>query len=113
MKSLTHNRHIYQRKMNNKVYIVAKISGLPEAVVKAKYDRAKEVVRSHGYEPVSPIDYISPTTDWHTAMRICIPLMLQCGAYTIVDPVHTTPGGLIEDTIGQWVNLPKLYFSKL
>lgn len=99
--------------MNNKVYIVAKISGLSEALVKLKYGRAKELVRAHGYEPVSPIDFIPVDTDWHAAMRICIPLMLQCGAYTVIDPVHTTPGGLIEDTIGQWVNLPRLYFSKL
>lgn len=99
--------------MNNKVYIVAKVTGLPEAVIYSKYERAKQLVRDHGYVPVSPVDFVPPNTDWHMAMRICIPLMLQCGAYIVIDPVHTTPGGLIEDTIGRWVNLPRLHFSNL
>lgn len=97
----------------NRVYIVAKVTGLSVDLVRIKYERAKELVRQYGYEPVSPIDYITPDVDWHRAMRICIPLMLSCDAYTVIDPVHLTPGGLIEDTIGQWVNLPRLHFSKL
>lgn len=97
----------------DKVYIVAKVTGLSIDLVRLKYERAKELVRGFGYEPVSPIDFIPPNTDWHTAMRHCIPLMLSCDAYTVIDPVHTTPGGLIEDTIGQWVNLPRLQFSKV
>lgn len=97
----------------NKVYIVAKVTGLSDEIVALKYERAKQLVRSFGYEPVSPIDYIPANTPWHTAMRICIPLMLSCDAYTVIDDLHTTTGGLIEDTIAYWTNFPRLQFSKI
>jgi len=96
-----------------KVYIIAKVTGLAEFEVRNKYENAKVLVQSFGYEPVSPIDFVPATSDWHAAMRICIPLLLSCDAYTIIDPVHLTPGGLIEDTIAKWVNLPMIHFSKL
>lgn len=98
---------------NKRVYIIAKITGLPEHEVKLKYDNAKLLLESFGYVPVSPIDHVPIVSDWHTAMRICIPLMLTCDAYTCLDDTHTTAGGMIEDTIGQWVKMPRLYFSKL
>ena len=97
----------------NKVYIVAKITGLSDEIVAIKYERAKLLVKSFGYEPVAPIDFIPPDTPWHIAMKHCIPLMLSCDAYTVIDEVHTSTGGMIEDTIAHWVRLPKLHFSKL
>lgn len=99
--------------VKGKVYIVAKITGLPEEEVIAKYAAAKSVVEAHGYEAVLPIDHVPVSSDWHAAMRICIPLMLSCDAYTCIDKVHTTAGGMIEDTIGQWMQIPRLHFSKI
>ena len=94
------------------VYLVAKVTGLPEKLVKKKYEMAKAVLKNHGYVPISPLDHVPTYSSWHRAMRICIPLMLSCDAYTLVDEAHTTPGGLFEDTIGGWVNMPKLYFDE-
>jgi len=96
-----------------RVYLIAKVSGLPEAEVFLKYESARTVVESYGYEAVIPTDIIPPNTSWHYAMRLLIPIMLQCDAYTLIDEPWTTAGGLIEDTIANWVLLPKLMFSKL
>ena len=96
-----------------RVYLVAKISGLPPAEVAFKYEEARKVVESFGYEAVIPTDIIPPNTNWHYAMRQLIPIMLACDAYTLIDEPWTTAGGLVEDTIANWVLLPKLMFSKL
>ena len=96
-----------------RVYIIAKITGLPVPEVVIKYAEAKARLQSYGYSPISPIDYVPVNTDWHAAMRICIPLLLKCDAYILIDEPHTTPGGLIEDTIAGWVGIPRLYLSKL
>lgn len=96
-----------------RVYLVAKVSGLPTAEVAFKYDEARKVVEAYGYEAVIPTECVPANTSWHRAMRLLIPIMLQCDAYTLVDEPHTTAGGLIEDTIANWVQLPKLQFSKI
>ena len=96
-----------------RVYLVAKISGLPPAEVAFKYEEARKVVEEYGYEAVIPTECVPANSSWHRAMRILIPIMLQCDAYTLVDEPHTTAGGLVEDTIANWVQLPKLAFSKL
>lgn len=96
-----------------RVYLVAKISGLPTAEVTFKYENARKIVEDHGYEAVIPTECVPANSNWHYAMRLLIPIMLQCDAYTLIDEPHTTPGGLIEDTIASWVHLPRLTFSKL
>ena len=96
-----------------RVYLVAKVSGLPPAEVAFKYEEARKVVEAYGYEAVIPTECIAATTNWHHAMRQLIPIMLACDAYTLIDEPHTTAGGLVEDTIANWVQLPKLLFSKI
>ena len=96
-----------------RVYIIAKITGQNQLEVALKYQNAKFLLQSFGYEPVSPIDHVPADADWHAAMRICIPLLLGCDSYIVVDALHTTPGGMIEDTIAGWVGIPRIYLSKL
>lgn len=96
-----------------RVYLVAKVSGLPVAEVAFKYEEARKIVESYGYEAVIPTDIVPPNSNWHFAMRQLIPVLLGCDAYTLIDEPHTTAGGLVEDTIANWVQLPKLAFSKL
>lgn len=97
----------------DRVYMVAKITGLPKLEVEYKYEEAKKILEIHGYEPVSPYDIeFEKQPTWHEAMRKCIPLMITCEAYTCIDEPHTTPGGLVEDTIANWIRLPKLHFSE-
>jgi len=96
-----------------RVYLVAKVSGLPVAEVIAKYEKARLTVEAYGYEAVIPTECIPITSNWHYAMRQLIPIMLACDAYTLIDEPWTTAGGLVEDTIANWVLLPKLMFSKL
>lgn len=96
----------------DRVYMVAKISGIPKVELDYKYHEAKKILEGHGYEAVSPVDHVPAPTNWHEAMRICIPLMIGCEAYTCIDEPHTTAGGLVEDTIANWIRLPKLHFTE-
>jgi len=96
-----------------RVYLVAKVSGLPADEVADKYEKARKIVESRGYEAVIPIDVVPINSSWHCAMRILIPIMLGCDAYTLIDEPYTTAGGLVEDTIATWVQLPKITFCEL
>jgi hypothetical protein len=94
------------------VYLVAKVSGVDKREVQHKYEEAKKIVSGHGYYPISPIDHVPDSASWHEAMRICIPLMLSCNYYTLVDDPLTTVGGFIEETLAQWTKFPKLHFNE-
>lgn len=91
-----------------KVYVIAKISGLDYNQVKANYEAARETLLFYGFEAVIPTDHIPATATWHEAMRQAIPLLLGCDFYTNIDPTHTTAGGMIEETIAIWTGVPKL-----
>lgn len=99
--------------MKKRVYIIAKVTGLPISEVMEKYEKAKSIIRESGHYPVSPVDHVPQGSDWVTAMRICIPLMLSCDYITAIDDVNTTAGGLVEYTIAGWLKIPRLYFSSL
>jgi len=90
-----------------KVYIVGKVTGVPAQDLVRKFDKAKEVIRAYGDEPVSPIDNVDADSSWSEAMKICIPLLISCDAYYCIDKPHTTAGGMIEVTIAGWLGIEK------
>lgn len=83
-----------------KVYVIAKVTGVPYEEVKSKYECARDIIEFSGeFEVVIPIDHIHEQTDWHSAMKIAIPLLCSCEAYTYMDFPHTSAGGIIESMI--------------
>ncbi|MGZ3753608.1 MAG: DUF4406 domain-containing protein [Mucilaginibacter sp.] len=52
------------------IYIAGKVTGLDPVLVKAKFDKAKVFLEGQGFKVLNPVDFISPTENWHTAMRM-------------------------------------------
>jgi radical SAM superfamily enzyme YgiQ (UPF0313 family) len=98
--------------MRKSVYIIAKVSGLPESEVFQKYEYAKIEMKIKGLFPIAPTDYVMPGTDWHEAMKICIPLLCRSDFYTMVDEPHTTAGGLLEHLIATSLKIPQIPFKQ-
>jgi hypothetical protein len=99
--------------MKKKVYVIAKVSGLPYDQVKEKYGRARKAIeRSGKYEAIIPTDFVSMYADWHVAMKIAIPLLCSCDLYTWIDPPHTTAGGLIEELMAGILKIPYISLSE-
>ena len=91
-----------------KIYIIGKVTGVDQQNLSLKFEVASQRLRIGGYEPVCPLDYVAANLSWHEAMRICIPLLISCQGYITIDPPHTTPGGLVEETIARWLQMPKI-----
>lgn len=98
-----------QRKVPGKtrIYLVAKVTGLPPREVRAKYATFKKILEDHGYEGVAPTDHVNPNSDWHSAMKVCIPLLISCDYYMIIGETHTSAGATIEVTIAEWLQIPR------
>ncbi len=95
-----------------RVYLIAKVTGLNPELVAEKYAKAKALFFGLGYEPVAPTDHCTPDTEWHEAMKICIPLLCSCDFYALLDDPSTTVGGMIENTIAGWVRIPQLVIEE-
>jgi hypothetical protein len=100
---MTHNQYKPER-----VYLIAKVTGLPTELVQMKYRNAKARFESLGFEPVIPTEICDPDDEWHTAMRKCVPALCGCDYYATLDEPHTTPGGFVEHTIASWLKIPEL-----
>lgn len=57
------------------VYIAGKVTGLPEAEYRAKFQKRKDELMAAGYLVINPCDFLSSTTDWFTAMAVCYLLL--------------------------------------
>lgn len=95
------------------VYLIGKVTGLKPKVAALKYKLAKAICQEHGYDPVSPIDHVDPKATWNQAMKVCIPLLLTCDYYALLDDPGITVGGHIERTIAEWVNIPRILITNL
>lgn len=89
----------------DRIYLVAKVTGLPIEEVRRKYAEFKKIAEDFGYEVVVPTEHVNPTAGWHEAMKICIPLLISCDCYALLDEPYCTTGGLIETTIAGWLNI--------
>lgn len=96
--------------MNNKVYIAGKITGDPD--YRAKFAEAsREVVEytffdRHGveaaqagwfnFEPVSPAAILPTDTRWHTAMIVCLAILVRCSHIYMLADWQESRGAKIE-----------------
>ena len=93
-----------------KIYITGAISNIPKKEYKAKFDEAKQQLKSLGFIPVSPIDLPHQHADkWEEYMREDITAMLQChGIYALTD-YHTSIGAFLEVDLAQKLKMPIIY----
>ena len=78
------------------IYIAGKVSGLPEASVKFKFDKAKNYLEAEGYKVLSPIDYISHDTNWQTAMKMATTLLNMSDCIYLLSDWEDSPGARFE-----------------
>lgn len=80
-----------------KVYISGKITGLPIAEAKAKFDRCKSELIMDDYEPVSPMDLPHDhDKSWASYMIECLIALKECEAIHMLPCWKDSPGAMIE-----------------
>lgn len=90
-----------------KVYIAGKVTGLPPAEVKEKFEQASFALRLFNLEPINPIDVVNnPAADWHQAMKLCIHALIDCDAVFILECAVDSKGAQLECAIAQGLDIP-------
>lgn len=95
--------------MNEKVYIIGKVTGLPAEEVRAKFNTREAELKEKGYEVVNPIKLLPIGADWNHAMRVCIKNLMDCTAISILDNWIDSNGGKLEWFICHSLNMKVVY----
>lgn len=82
------------------IYIIGKVGDLSDdryyEMVCLKFANRKRELELLGYIVMNPMELVQRGTDWETAMRICIPVMLQCRFISTLSDYTESRGGMIE-----------------
>ena len=95
------------------VYISGKMTGV-ENYNKPKFDRAKAVLESKGYEVLSPADLgAEESFEWHDYMRVDVALLAMCDSIYLLDDWRDSKGARAELDVARALKLEVGFQDKL
>ncbi|WP_443738457.1 DUF4406 domain-containing protein [Treponema sp.] len=101
-----------EEKRKKRVYISGQITGLDEAEYKALFNKAADVLRQFGYEPVNPatLDETENTKNWswHDYMKRDIKMMCDCDYIYLLPNWRNSKGAKFEYMVADLLNIPCL-----
>ena len=88
-----------------KVYIAGRVSGQPYDQVKAKFAAAETMLRAGDHEPVNPLKHVECQAKPAEAMKVLIPLMLECDALLLLNDWEFSEGAQIEAQMARYAGM--------
>jgi hypothetical protein len=85
-----------------KIYIAGRVTGLPYESVVIKFEKAEQLLLTCSHQPVSPIKHVVPAADPCEAMKICLPLLLDCDAILLLNDYPFSEGAQIEAQLARY-----------
>jgi hypothetical protein len=93
-----------------KIYIAGKVTGLLPAHVQSKFFDATLAVNVAGFDAVNPIEVVNdPTTEWDTAMKLCVAALLKCDAVIALPCFEDSRGAKVELWLSMNLAIPIFY----
>ena len=95
--------------MNRTAYVAGKITGLPKAQVKDKFNLIASQLTGMGYHVVKPIGVHDDTKTWDAAMRSDIKTMLECDEVHLLPDWQESRGAQLERDIALRLGMHVVY----
>jgi hypothetical protein len=99
--------------MSQKIYIAGKVTGQPRATTETNFARGFRLLIAKGYEPVTPLDYVSHLASSADAMKTLVPLLLDCDGILLLQDWKFSEGARIEMMIAQYAGKQILYEEQI
>jgi len=96
-----------------RVYIAGRVTGLPHEEVKKKFEKAEDLVRLNNWTPVNPTKHVTYKSSPEDAMRVCIPLLMDCQAILLLSDFMYSEGAQIEAQLARYVGKSIIYEDDL
>lgn len=88
-----------------RIYIAGRVTGLPYEEVKGKFARAEMLVTASNHKPVNPLKHVNCKANAKEAMKICLPLLLECDAILLLNCFMFSEGAQIEAQLARYAGL--------
>lgn len=88
-----------------KVYIAGRVTGEPRDTVIMKFAGAEALLRASNYIPVNPLKHVNSLAKPIEAMKMCLPLMLECDAILLLNDWGFSEGAQIEAQLARYVGM--------
>lgn len=90
-----------------RVYIAGKITGLPIESAAAKFEKAENLLRDMGLEPVNPMKLPhNHDKTWESYMKECIKALVDCDRIYSLPCWIDSPGAMVEVQLAGNLNIP-------
>lgn len=94
--------------MKKRIYIIGKVTGLPQKEVTNKFSISAQILRGMGFIPINPIEVVNDwKADWNTAMRLCIRQLMTADAVYVHRDADQSRGATLELAICTALELPQ------
>jgi len=89
-----------------RIYIAGQVSGLAREKVKKNFLRGHVLLSYNGYEPVNPLDAVSPSDGCNKkAMEKLLPILLRCDGILMLNGWEFSHGAKIEYELAKYAKL--------
>ena len=95
--------------MNRTAYVAGKITGLPRADVKGKFDTISHQLMNMGYHVVEPVGVTDDSKPWDDAVRSDIKKMLECDEVHLLPDWQDSKGAQLERDIALHLGMQVVY----
>jgi hypothetical protein len=95
--------------MNRTAYVAGKITGLPKAQVKDKFNMIATQLAGMGYQVVKPVAVTDDTQTWDDAVRSDIKKMLECDEVHLLPDWQESKGAQLERDIALRLGMEVVY----
>lgn len=92
-----------------KIYIAGQFTGLQYNEAYSLFATAEKQLLSTGHEPVNPLKHISKHTQWETAMKQCLTLMMDCHGIYLLENWKESTGAKLEFYIAMQLKYDVFY----
>jgi hypothetical protein len=86
-------------------YIAGRVSGLPRCDAESNFARGERALEANGMDPVNPLKLVEENKTAIEAMRILIPVMLDCDGILLLRDWRWSEGAMIEEKLARYAGL--------
>lgn len=90
------NSYQYSSKVNKRIYLAGRITGLNYKEVRKRFARAETYLMSLGFEVVNPIRLVPENSSWTDSMRTCMHYLSLCNFMALLPGWERSRGASIE-----------------
>lgn len=88
-----------------RVFISGRVTGLAYDQVKQKFARTEALLRASNFTPVNPLHHVNSFAKPGEAMKILVPLLLECDAILLLNDWEFSEAAQIEAQLARYAGL--------